>query len=322
MIKKIRYYLEYYIILSLSYIIEKCPLSFLYFISSIIGGILYFIPSIKNLVKANISVSFPELEQDELKKIIKKNLSNTVLIWFEFIWFGNSPSKIEKYISIDDKSNKVLDEYIQGQTGLILVAPHLGNWELCNYKLQKNSALKLAVVAKKLRNPLLHKFILNLRISEGTIVIPAKGAIKGMIKALKKKLTAGTLIDQNTKVRDGGIFVNFFKLPVPSSTAPAWFAKKLKIPSIFVTCVREGNKQYTVYIEKMSKPPTEYESDLEMIQELMNINEKYIRKYTDQYLWLYKRFQHIPQNINDELIQKYPKYSKKVLDKFYSNKPS
>ena len=55
----------------------------------------------------------------------------------------------------------------------------------------------------------------------GLEIIFSSGAIRAATKALRDGRGVGTLIDQNTRVRDGGSFVNFFGLPVSSSTAPA-----------------------------------------------------------------------------------------------------
>ena len=60
-----------------------------------------------------------------------------------------------------------------------------------------------------------------------------------------------------------------------------------------------------------------YDAD-EMIQELISISEEFIRKTPEQYLWLYKRFAHIPQGIDEKLKKRYPYYARVVKDSFYS----
>ena len=48
----------------------------------------------------------------------------------------------------------------------------------------------------------------------------------------------------------------------------------------------------------------------------MDMSEEFIRKYPDQYLWFYRRFQYIPQGATDELKAKYPFYAKMASNHF------
>ena len=49
----------------------------------------------------------------------------------------------------------------------------------------------------------------------------------------------------------------------------------------------------------------------------MDISQEYIRRYPEHYLWLYKRFQHIPRGCDPELRKRYPYYAKDASDNFY-----
>ena len=70
--------------------------------------------------------------------------------------------------------------------------------------------------------------------------------------------------------------------------------------------------------EELSRPFDEYPDDRAVIQEMMNISEKYIRAYPEQYLWLYKRFQHIPPDCPEELRTRYPYYAKTPGPAFFA----
>jgi hypothetical protein len=67
----------------------------------------------------------------------------------------------------------------------------------------------------------------------------------------------------------------------------------------------------------LSKPENEYEMR-EMIQELISTTEDYIRKYPEQYIWLYKRFAHIPRGLDEDRVKRYPYYARLVKESFYS----
>ena len=47
------------------------------------------------------------------------------------------------------------------------------------------------------------------------------------------------------------------------------------------------------------------------------MSERYIRKNPEQYLWLYRRFQHIPPGAPEELRKRYPYYARVPGAKFF-----
>ena len=49
----------------------------------------------------------------------------------------------------------------------------------------------------------------------------------------------------------------------------------------------------------------------------MKLSESFIRRYPEQYLWLYKRFQHIPPDCPEELRRRYPYYAKVPSPNFF-----
>ena len=182
----------------------------------------------------------------------------------------------------------------------------------------------MAAIAKPSKNKYLNKLLSgNRERAEGLKIIFARGAMKAAIKALKEGMSIGTLIDQNTRGRDGGSFVEFFGLPAPSSTAPALlkrYCDSAGIPAVIIygTSVREGNTTIA-YCTELSKPFAEYADDREVLQDLMHISEDFIRRYPDQYVWLYKRFRYIPMEADEALVKRYPYYAVKVKPSFYNS---
>jgi lauroyl/myristoyl acyltransferase len=250
--------------------------------------------------------------------IARQSFANIVLTLLEFIWFFDNPDRMDKYMEVPQK---VIDEVgrIKRETGrgVILVVPHLGNWEVAGLMFSRFVKEPFAVIARTLRNPYLNNFINSTRMLDGNEVIPAKGSVRGLIKVLKKGYSAATLIDQNTRVRDGGIFVDFFGLPVPVSRAPAMFARKMNIPVYVAGCTRDG-KSYRSFMEPLPKKASDYSGETELIQDIIKINEKLIRKHPEQYLWFYKRFQYIPADAPASTAVAYPYYSSRASKRFYS----
>jgi KDO2-lipid IV(A) lauroyltransferase len=248
-----------------------------------------------------------------------------ILNFLEFIWMSGIPRRIEKVCYLPVEVYGKVQQCGSEGTRIIFVNPHLGSWETSGLSAPYYGKVALAAIAKPTSNKYLNKLISSRREQAGRLqVIFARGAMRAAVKALKSGMCLGTLIDQNTKVRDGGCLVDFFGLPVASSAAPAVlmrYCRSANIPAVifYAVCVRE-NKRLRVYLQELAKPFDEYASDQEVIQELMRITEDYIRRYPDQYVWLYRRFRYIPREASEAQIKRFPYYAENVKPSFYDRR--
>jgi len=321
--KKVRYLFEYIAVMPVYIFVRLLPLKGVYLLATVIGSIFYYIyPKAKKLIIANLSIAFPEKSPKELKKIAKKNCSNTILMLLEFFWFINRHDKLLSRLTMDPKIEEALIKCNIEKRGVIWVTPHIGNWEVARIAQTSLDAIKMAVVARPLNNPHLNKLFNFGREADGSTVIPSKGAVKGMINAMKNGLLIATLIDQNTRARDGGMFVDFFGLPVCTSRAPAMFGRKFNAYLAVGGAVRKPGYKYETFLKLLPKEAKDYESDEALISDLMKLTEEVIREYPEQYLWLYERWCYIPETSSEEKKGKYPYYSKEVTPRFYSEKIS
>jgi len=319
--KKIRYLFEYLAVLPVYFFVRMLPLKGVHILATLIGGIFYYsYPKAKKLIVANLAVAFPEKNKCELKKIAKKNCSNTILMLLEFFWFINRHDKLLDRLTMDPKIEQALKKCNSEKRGVIWVTPHIGNWEVARIAQTSLDAIKMAVVARPLNNPFLDKIFNYGREADGSTVIPSKGAVKGMINAMKNGLLIATLIDQNTRARDGGLFIDFFGLPVCTSRAPAMFGRKFNAYLAVGGAVRKPGCKYETFLRLLPKEAKEYESDEALIGDLMKLTEEVIKEYPEQYLWLYERWCYISENCPEEKKKLYPYYSKMVTPRFYNTK--
>ena len=316
--RSIRYFIEYLCIMPAYIMIIIMPHRALFFLADIAGFVIFSIPKFRNLITANLSVAFPEKEISEIRKIARKNASSIALTGLEFIWFTKHEKKIDTLVDYRQEEADITRKCIEAGKGFIWATPHLGNWEIAALQFKRNEGIPFAVVVRIMKNPYINKLVNSGRMVEGTRVIPAKGAIKGMMKALKDGFFIGILIDQNTKAREGGIFVDFFGLPVCTSRAPALFAKRRGVPITVGGCIRKGYR-YETFSRELPKPTSEYTSDHELIQDIMTATEQIIREYPEQYLWLYERWANIPHDLDEEKKKMFPYYAKETTPRFYDD---
>jgi KDO2-lipid IV(A) lauroyltransferase len=323
--KKIRFLIEYYLVLIPYSLLRISPHWLIIAVSKFVGNIIFLMPVYGRIATANVRSAFPEMSPAEAARIGRCSLQNLAVNMCEFFWVAGKPQRITRYMEVEEATAARMRMYAERNELAILVNPHLGSWEgsaivathLCN--------VKMVAIAKMTRNPYVNDLLnKKSREIEGLKIIYSKGAMRETIKAVHQGYAVGTLIDQNTRVRDGGIFINFFNLPVPCSKAPAtlWrYCQTNNIPAVllYATTLRINGK-LVGHCEPVAKPLAEYADDEEIIQELMHLTEKYIRQYPEQYLWFYRRFQYIPQEIDTATRQRYPFYATVADQKFYRKK--
>ena len=319
--KQCRFLIEYVAVVVFNQLIRSLPRCGLTALAAMGGRCMYYlIPPFRRLVLANIRAAMPELSEDQVRRIGCASMVNLNRTMLELFWFSNSPERISKYAHITPEVRATIAGHIAAGENIIFVTPHLGNWEVTGLKMAQDSGLDFAAVVRPPRNPYLLRLINKNRSSSGNDLINAKGAVRQMLRAVKNGKSMATLIDQNTRIRDGGVFVNFFGMQVPSSRAPALFAKMEKVRIYVGGGIRRPDGHIATFHEPLPKPQHEYRDDAELIQDLMRIIEGYVRRYPEQYLWFYHRFQYIPREAEETLRRKYPFYATPAPEKFYFKK--
>lgn len=323
-LQSLRFRLEYLAILLPYRLIRLLPYRAIPPLGRLFGWGMHLVPEIRSLVRDNIHAAMPELPGKEVARIGRESLFHLAWNMFEFIWLDGNPARIERCYYLPPDITDELKNHVARGERIIFVNPHLGSWEASGVMAPYYAGVDMVAIAKPVRNPYLNR-LLNRGSREkirGLEIIFARGAIREAIKALRAGRGVGTLIDQNTKGRVGGIFVNFFGIPVSSSAAPAVlkrFCDAEGIPAVIIygTSVRLADGRVTAHSAKLSKPFGEYADDREVIQELMDISERFVRAYPEQYLWFYRRFQNIPPDCPPEIRARYPGYAKVTNSHFF-----
>lgn len=317
-------FILYVACLTLLLIIKLLPHKVLPLIGTIGGRMIYLIPFFRKLVVANVKTAFPEFSEKKAKTIAKKSLANMCLNMLEFAWVDGKVSRIERCYGMSQELKDMIDKFLSEGKRIIFITPHLGSWEAAGSLIPHFGNLHMCAIAKPVKNPYVDK-LLNKggrEKSKGLEIIFRIGAIQASCKALKEGKCLAMLVDQNTRVRDGGAFVNFFGVPVASTTAPGVLMKYCSTHDIpfGVICgagIRRSDGKVIAQAKTLSKDFNQYQDEVEILQEIMDISEDLVRQYPEQYLWLYKRFLHIPPTIDEETKKRYPFYARIPSKNFY-----
>ena len=240
----------------------------------------------KKIIEKNISIAFPNKNQNFRNNIIRKMWKNYGKILTEYVFIKNfKEDKTEKYLEV--KGQKILDRIKISKDPVIFISGHFDNFELMAMHIEK-SGIDLATIYRPLNNNFLNPLMENIRKK----YICSKQIKKGIsgTKKILKFFNSGTsialMIDQRVSQ---GIKANFFGELAYTTTIPAQFVKKFnaKIVPIYI----ERSNQDKFYLEIYD--PLVFSktcSIQEITNKLNHLLEKMILKNPDQWIWTHNRW--------------------------------
>ncbi|MCX6991542.1 MAG: lysophospholipid acyltransferase family protein [Kiritimatiellaeota bacterium] len=272
------------------------------------GAVAYWTaPQQRRITLSNLDVAFGDRLSPQAKRRIARGAFYTMaLVMLDLFWFArHMEQRVHRYVTLDPALRTHL--YTQPMIG---VTAHFGNWELLSKALSVYGFAHVAV-ATPLANPAVDAIIGMGRSIPGVEIVTRQGAIRGLLRALRQKKYVALLLDQNTKPEEGGLFVNFFGLSIPMSTAAAVLSERTDAPVIPIFCRVNANGSYIVYSLPSLKRAELAQTGSNIIhtitQTIATLFEQEIRAHPEQWLWMYKRWKYIDPNWP---ASAYPFYSK------------
>ena len=284
--KHIKYFLEFIFIIILFLIFKLIGLKLSRILASYLFVILGPLFRSKKTIYSNISLAFPNSEENLKKNISKKMWQSYGKILAEYIFIKNFRNfNSEKYFSITGQ--KILDEVKNSNEPVIFVSGHFDNFELMAMHIEK-SGINLAAIYRPLNNYFLNPTMENIRkkfICEKQIKKGVSGT-KEILKHFKSGTSIALMIDQRVSQ---GIKSKFFNKDALTTTIPAQFVKKFncKIVPIFI----ERNDVENFNLKIMNPLTFDNQETIESITLKLNkILEKMIVRNPYQWIWSHNRW--------------------------------
>jgi len=270
-------------------------LSFAHRTGTILGRLLYKLPSsLKKTVSTNIDYCFPDLSHAEKKTLVRANLIETAKNATEAgpLWLWPI-AKLNAYI-FDGQGYDDLKVELDKGKGAIIVAPHLGAWEVIGLHCAMVCPMTILYTPPKLKA--LNGLIKKGRGKAGAQLVPTNNSgIRALFKALRQGELIGILPDQDPG-KNNGLFIPFFGYQANTITIVSKLAIKTKAPVFYSFAERLSNgKGYKVHYYK-AKLAINDEPLAQSVEYMNREVERLIRLKPSQYQWSYKRFKTRPDN--------------------------
>ncbi len=174
--------------------------------------------------------------------------------------------------------------------GLLFFTGHCGNWELLALAFSSLFGEGMSVVARRQNNPFLNRMVERMRMSYNSRVIYKRGALKGILTALKKRELVGILADQAVFAEDGAL-IDVMGRKAWASKAPVIIAQKSGAPLLPTFIHREGERQViTFYPEHRFGGDMSDEGIRRETQALSRYVENFVVAHPTQWYWVHRRW--------------------------------
>ena len=269
------------------------PLSFLQLLAKSWSACLYCLPTkTKAVTEKNLSTCFPKMSDTELEKLTRASLTNTACAMLEMGKSWVPPMEESLKLVVDSEGEEQFLSAARSSSGVILLAPHIGNWEIFGFHLCDK--LKSTWLYQPPKFELLDKLITKTRSRAGIEMTPTNRAgVSNLLGALKRGEVVGILPDQIPSP-EGGQFTPFFGEPALTMTLVSKLIQKTQAKVFCGFAKRLSDAKGYKVIVKEAKSDI-YSKDIN--KSLIALNktiEKTILISVEQYSWEYKRFRKRP----------------------------
>lgn len=271
------------------------PIKVLYKFADGFGYLASLMPTdTRRITLINLHLVFPTMTESEVRQLALKSIQQTLkgVLELGHIWYANTDHTLRL---VKDVSGLDLVKHAQDSgRGIIIAAPHLGNWEILGLYICRLGPMTTLYKPPKLKG--LEQLMVRSRSKAGAELVPTNrhGVIR-LSKTLQQGGVTGILPDQQPRT-DGGVFAPFFGIQAFTMTLLPKLAVKTGATVIFAYAQRRSDGDGFDIVFTPADPDI-YHSDPVISATAMNKSvERCVLAAPSQYQWEYKRFRSRPDD--------------------------
>lgn len=261
----------------------------------------------KDIALRNLAIAFPEKDEGHRLALLKASFANLGRVLGDFSQFDKMTRlQLDELVEFEFESpefvnspeRKHIDAEREKGRGMILVGPHLGNWEIGVFAYSA-AREPLTYLARPLDNPKIEEFVARLRSRFGNRSINKTNSVSAAFEILRSGGILGALPDVNMHPKDG-IFVPFFGVEACTTRGLAMLAIRTNALIMPMCCVWNDEKskyvvRYGSVIEPAATGITDRNAEIyRLTAEMTAEMEAFIRFAPDQWIWTHKRWKTRP----------------------------
>jgi KDO2-lipid IV(A) lauroyltransferase len=266
------------------------PLPLVHALGAALGWLASIIPNEQRAAAwDNLRLCFPQMSEADRRRLHRRSLMETGKGALEtgplWLWpMGRIERAIKAVHGLD-----ILRAGIERDRGVILIAPHLGAWEVAGVYFPRHAPL--TSMYRPLREPALERLVREGRERSGARLVTADaGGVKQLFQALRRGQAVGILPDQRPKEATAGVMADFYGIPASTGILIPRLLQKSGATPIFVFSLRlPRGRGFEVHC--LAAPEGIDDPDPAVATRALNAGvEACIALRPEQYLWSYRRF--------------------------------
>ena len=292
------------IVIKLLSVLSKLSWKSLYRFSDILRFFIFDVFHYRQkVILTNLKNSFPQLKEDTIQEIAKKYYQNFTDIILETIKLRNISK--QDLLSRFESESDILDHYYAENKNLVVVAGHLGNWEMLNLFGSLRFRYQMVVVYHQLANQTFDNWFKDVRTQFGTEMVPMKEAFAKAVTPREKPFLF-ILINDQSPAPEKAYWTTFLNQDTGVFRGVELIARKLNAPVLYMGVMRNNFKRgfYKFYFKLITETPKQ-EPTNSILQKQISFLEEDIIRQPDNWLWSHKRWKHKrPQVLQrDQLLE-------------------
>jgi KDO2-lipid IV(A) lauroyltransferase len=255
----------------------------------------------RRVVERQIAAAFPDLSQEEVAGMALKSYEHLGRSAIETALLpGLGQAGVLRLVT-EVESWDVVERAQAAGKGIIIVAGHLGNWELAGAFLAARG-VPIDVIVRKMGNPFFEKYLNQTRAQVGMNVVHDAQAVRHTPRALRDGRAVAFVADQGVRGL-ASTFVPFFGRPAKTPRGAGVFALRFGAPVVFIAALRKPDGSYLVGFEEIPVIDTgDREADVDgIVLRFTQVLEKWVRRAPEQYFWQHRRWRRQPPDTPPEL---------------------
>lgn len=246
----------------------------------------------RHVTQVNLHQAYPELAEPAQRRLVRDSLvhSSATMLELGFAWLGDAQRVSDSIREVHGR--ELLDDARERGQGVIVLAPHFGNWEVLNFWLSSHFPFTAMYEPPKLAA--LDPIIRQGRERQGARLVPTNPrGVAALLKALNRTEAVGILPDQEPGW-GSGVFAPFFERQAYTATLLPKLVARTEARVVTGVARRLPGRGFAIHF--LAADERVYGSDERTSAAGVNASvEAAIALDPAQYQWEYKRYRKTPE---------------------------
>lgn len=247
----------------------------------------------------NLALALPGLSSTERRALARRSLVSDARLALDLpATWTRSPERLLADLDDADAASRLVEAERYGR-GVLLLVPHLGNWELLCLWLQARSPSNRPFTAlyRPMRDPRVDDWVRARRTRSGAQLVPTDGAgLRALLRALRAGGIVGVLPDQ-VPPRGAGVLAPFHGRDAWTMTLVRSLVRRCA-PEVMAATALHTSTGYRIRLLPVAAA-LGHADPRTAAAALNSTVERCIALAPEQYQWAYKRYRHALGNGDD-----------------------